>query len=87
MSPAQEKKLDDLFALTLSMKGDMKVFEEKLSQHREAIMDQEKSLVNHDKRIISLDADRNKVKGAMWVSGTTALGGILAFIGSFFSRH
>ena len=33
----------------------------------------------HDERIKSLEGDRNKVKGAMWFTGTTAFGGIVTF--------
>jgi hypothetical protein len=86
MTPAQEKKIDDLHALVLSMKGDLRVVDERIGQHREAILDHEKEFVTQRKAIASLDADRNKVKGAMWVSASTAFLAFLAFIGSFLKR-
>lgn len=38
---------------------------------------------NHDNRIISLENDRNRVKGALWGVGLTS-GGLGAFIAKIF---
>jgi hypothetical protein len=86
MTPEQEKKLDAVFEIAVRTEGKFDLVNEKISQHREAILDQEKNLAHNNKRVASLEGDRNKVLGAMWVTCTTAFGLAVTFIISLFKK-
>jgi len=86
MTPAQEEKLDRLYELTLTLKGDIRVMDQRVDQHKDAILDHERTLLSQNKQIISLDADRNKAKGAIWVGFSSGLLGFFAFVASLFHK-
>lgn len=87
MTPQQEKKLDDVYAICLETNGRFNVIDEKLSQHREAILDHEKMFVAEKERVDSLEADRNKVKGVILVTSTGFFASVVAFVISIFRGH
>ena len=87
MTPAQEKKLDALHELALEMKGKLDVQDEKFKQHFQAIVDTRTDQEKIDKRLVSVEKDRDKATGAMWILGTGFLGSIATAIISFFKSH
>lgn len=86
MTPSQEAKLDALNATCIRMEGKFNLIDEKQTQHREAILDQEKQLIESKKRIDGLDGDRNKVIGAMWVACSSAFIAAFTFVISWIRK-
>ena len=80
MTPSQEKKFDQMFEAVIRLDGKFALNDEKMNQHKEVILEHEKTLLQSEKRIGSLESDRSKVKGAIWLTSFTAGGGVLAFI-------
>lgn len=90
LSPAQEKKLDDVYDAMLRVEGKFNLNDVRMAQHREAILDQQKQISatknDLDTRLEILEADRNKVVGAIWVTCSSAFAACLAFVVSWFRK-
>lgn len=86
MTPAQERKIDMLNDTCLRMEGKFNLLEERISQHRDSILDQEKDLTQSRKRLENLEGDRNKVIGAMWLGGTSIFSAAIAFVYSVLKK-
>lgn len=86
MTPAQEQKLDKLYEATLRMEGRFNVIDEKISTHRELILEHEGNHIEINKRLGGLEADKNKVVGALWLTGTGFFAAVGTFVLSFFYK-
>lgn len=86
MTPEQEKKLDAVYEIALRTEGKFDLVNEKIGQHREAILDHEKMFIEEDKRLKSLESSRDKVIGGMWVTCSTSFLAIIGFVVSLFRK-
>lgn len=86
MTPSQERKFDEMYKAVISLDGKFALNDEKMNQHREIILAHEKAFISSDKRLDSLESDRNKVKGAMWFGGLFGGMGILTFVYNLFKH-
>lgn len=86
MTPGQEQKLDELYKLALRMEGKFDVVNEKLATHRDLILEHEGNHIEINKRLGGLEADKNKVVGALWLTGTGFFAAVGTFVLSFFYK-
>ncbi len=86
MTPAQEKKFDDMYTAVLRMEGKFNLHEERLANSVKEIEEQAEKTEEINTRVEVIEADRNKVIGVIWLSCSTAFLGALAFLGSLLKR-
>lgn len=90
MSPEQEKKLDKVYEICLRTEGKFDVIDEKITQHRDTIIEQQKEISatkkDHDTRLETLEADKNKVLGMLWVASSSAFLGFCTLVASWFRK-
>ena len=86
MTPSQENKLNDVHDIALRMEGKFDLIDERMKTHRELLIEHEKNILDHAKQISTLNADKNKVVGAIWLGGTGFFAMIITFIYNFFKH-
>lgn len=86
MTPNQEQKLNDVHDIALRMEGKFDLIDERMKTHRELLIEHEKNILDHAKQISALNADKNKVVGAMWLAGTGFFSVIITFIYNIFKH-
>jgi len=87
MTPAQEAKMDEIYAITLRTEGKFNLIDAQLKAHEKNHLKHEKFSIDILEDISSLKADKNKVVGAIWLTGSGFFAMVMAYIISFFTKH
>ncbi len=83
MTPQQEDKLDTVHDALIRMEERAKIVDERWMNNRDSILQIAKDHFKLEKKV---DADRNMVKGVLWLGGTGFFATVIGFVYSFFKH-
>lgn len=87
MTPAQEAKMDEIYAITLRTEGKFNLIDAQLKAHEKSHLEHKECSAGMLEEIGILKADKNKVVGAIWLTGSGFFAMVMAYIISFFTKH
>ncbi len=87
MTTSQESKLDRLHDIALRMEGKISLVDQSMKAIDKRIQDNEDDIFSAKKDIATLQSDKDKVVGALWLTGTSVFGLVVAFFANLFKHN